>query len=185
MVVLCFGYKWLIHIYIIVKLYTFYIYIYINLVLSVVKCWCVHWRPLSFGKSQCYALCSCVTAPAVSFLLLCLCCMALLWKIKIENRSISSLLAQYAAMKAVYWLGNRQRNKLEKDTQDVHRVQEETLLKRLRKHSDTVYGKLYDFGSIKGDWFRSVYSNNCKKYSFLFISKRVFNFRFDTHFISI
>ncbi|CAM4708394.1 unnamed protein product [Leuciscus chuanchicus] len=88
-------------------------------------------------------------APAWSFLLLCLCCMALLWKIKIENRSISSLLAQYAAMKAVCWLGNRQRNKLEKDTQDVHRVQEETLLKRLRKHSDTVYGKLYDFGSIK------------------------------------
>ncbi|KAI2658640.1 GH3 domain-containing protein [Labeo rohita] len=75
--------------------------------------------------------------------------MALLWKIKIKNRSISSLLAQYVAVKAVSWLGNRQRNRLETDTQDIHRVQEETLLKRLQKHSNTVYGKQYKFTSIK------------------------------------
>lgn len=123
-------------------------------------------------REESMLLCSCVTAPAGSFLLLCICCMALLWKIKIENRSISSLLAQYAAVKAVCWLGNRQRNKLEKDTQDVHRVQEETLLKRLRKHSDTVYGKLYDFGSIKGDWFRSVYNNSKKQSIFWFRPKQ-------------
>lgn len=102
-------------------------------------------------QTQSMLLCSCVTGPAGSFLFLCLCCMALLWKIKIKNRSISSLLTQYVAVKVVCWLGNRQRNRLENDTQDVHRVQEETLLKRLRKHSDTVYGKLYDFGSVKGD----------------------------------
>ncbi|KAF4106774.1 GH3 domain-containing protein [Onychostoma macrolepis] len=88
-------------------------------------------------------------APPGSFLLLCLCCMALLWKIKVKDRSISSLLAQYVAMKAVCWLGNRQRNRLEADTRDIHRVQEETLLKRLQKHSDTVYGKQYEFTSIK------------------------------------
>lgn len=95
-------------------------------------------------------LCFCLTASAGSLLLLCLCCMALLWKIKIKNRSISSLLAQYVAVKAVSWLGNRQRNRLETDTQDIHRVQEETLLKRLQKHSNTVYGKQYKFTSIKG-----------------------------------
>ncbi|XP_056325721.1 GH3 domain-containing protein isoform X1 [Danio aesculapii] len=88
-------------------------------------------------------------APAGLLLLLCLCIMALLWKIKIKNRSLLSLLTQCVAMKSVGWLGNRQRNRLEKDTQEIHRVQEETLLKRLRKHSDTVYGKLYEFSSIK------------------------------------
>lgn len=117
-------------------------------------------------QTQSVLFCSCVTAPAGAFLFLCLCCMAL-WKIKIENRSISSLLTQYVAMKAVCWLGNRQRNRLENDTQNVHRVQEETLLKRLRKHSDTVYGKLYEFGSIKGDSFWRLY-NNCKKVFFFF-----------------
>uniref|UniRef100_A0A8C1ZA27 GH3 domain containing n=1 Tax=Cyprinus carpio TaxID=7962 RepID=A0A8C1ZA27_CYPCA len=88
-------------------------------------------------------------APAGSLVLLCLCCMALLWKIKIKNRSIPSLLAQYVTVKAVGWLGSRQRNRLESDTRDIHRVQEETLLQRLQKHSDTVYGKHYAFRSIK------------------------------------
>uniref|UniRef100_A0A8C1BIX2 GH3 domain containing n=1 Tax=Cyprinus carpio carpio TaxID=630221 RepID=A0A8C1BIX2_CYPCA len=88
-------------------------------------------------------------APAGSLVLLCLCCMALLWKIKIKNRSILSLLAQYVTVKAVGWLGSRQRNRLESDTRDIHRVQEETLLQRLQKHSDTVYGKHYAFRSIK------------------------------------
>ncbi|XP_059386618.1 GH3 domain-containing protein isoform X1 [Carassius carassius] len=88
-------------------------------------------------------------APAGSLLLLCLCCMALLWKLKIKNRSISSLLAQCVAVKVVGRLGSRQRKRLESDTRDIHRVQEETLLQRLKKHSDTVYGKLYQFRSIK------------------------------------
>ncbi|XP_073773687.1 GH3 domain-containing protein isoform X2 [Danio rerio] len=98
----------------------------------------------------CIALLAVTAACApVGLLPLCLCTMALLWKIKIENRSLLSLLTQYVAMKSVGWLGNRQRNRMEKDTQEIRRVQEETLLRRLRKHSDTVYGKLYDFSSIK------------------------------------
>ncbi|XP_043110348.1 GH3 domain-containing protein [Puntigrus tetrazona] len=93
---------------------------------------------------------TCAPVTAVSALLfLCVCCVALLWMIKIKDRSVSSLLAQYVAVKAVCWLGKRQRNRLEADTRDIHRVQEETLLKRLQKHSDTVYGKQYEFTSIK------------------------------------
>ncbi|TRY64752.1 hypothetical protein DNTS_017802 [Danionella cerebrum] len=90
-----------------------------------------------------------IFAPVSLFLLVFACCMALLWSLKIENRSISSLLTQYVAMKAVCWLGKRQRYKMEKGTQDIHRVQEETLLQRLRKNSDTDYGKRYQFSSIK------------------------------------
>lgn len=112
------------------------------------------------GQFLSMPLCFCVTAPPGSLLLLCLCCMALLWKIKVKDRSIASLLAQYVASKAVCWLGNRQRNRLEADTRDIHRVQEETLLKRLQKHSDTVYGKQYEFTSIKGDRFRRFNNNN-------------------------
>uniref|UniRef100_A0A673H0Y0 Uncharacterized LOC107716443 n=1 Tax=Sinocyclocheilus rhinocerous TaxID=307959 RepID=A0A673H0Y0_9TELE len=44
----------------------------------------------------------------------------------------------YVAVKAVCWLGNRQRNRLEADTRDIHRVQQEILLKRLQKHSNTL-----------------------------------------------
>lgn len=82
--------------------------------------------------------------------------MALLWrdissKVKGENRTLSSLLSQYFAVKVVGWLGKRQRGKLEADTQNIRQVQEETLLKRLRKTADTRYGKQYDFSSIKGN----------------------------------
>ncbi|XP_010898097.2 GH3 domain-containing protein [Esox lucius] len=80
--------------------------------------------------------------------------MALLWreirsKVKGENRTLSSLLSQYFAVKFVSWLGKRQRAKLEADTLNIRQVQEETLLKRLRKNADTSYGKQYDFSSIK------------------------------------
>nr|XP_029485430.1 GH3 domain-containing protein isoform X1 [Oncorhynchus nerka] len=80
--------------------------------------------------------------------------MALLWrdissKVKGENRTLSSLLSQYFAVKVVGWLGKRQRGKLEADTLNIRQVQEETLLKRLRKNADTCYGKQYDFSSIK------------------------------------
>lgn len=80
--------------------------------------------------------------------------MAFLWrdissKIKGENRTLSSLLSQYFAVKVVGWLGKRQRGKLEADTLSVRQAQEETLLKRLRKNADTCYGKQYDFSSIK------------------------------------
>ncbi|KAI9526384.1 hypothetical protein NQZ68_039992 [Dissostichus eleginoides] len=87
--------------------------------------------------------------------------MALLWrdvssKMKGGNRSWSSLLSQYLAVKGVGWLGRRQRKKLEADTLNVKRVQEETLLQRLRKNENTSYGKQYDFSSIKDiDGFRS------------------------------
>ncbi|CAJ1080366.1 GH3 domain-containing protein [Xyrichtys novacula] len=87
--------------------------------------------------------------------------MALLWrdissKMKGENRTLSSLLSQYLAVKGVGWLGRRQRRKLEADTLNVKRVQEETLLKRLRKNADTCYGRQYEFSSITdSDVFRA------------------------------
>ncbi|XP_060884075.1 GH3 domain-containing protein [Labrus mixtus] len=79
--------------------------------------------------------------------------MALMWrdlssKVKGENRTLSSLLSQYLAVKGVGWLGGRQRRKLEADTLNVKQVQEETLLKRLRKNANTCYGTRYDFSSI-------------------------------------
>lgn len=80
--------------------------------------------------------------------------MALVWrdvssKMKGGNRTLGSLLSQYLAVKAVGWLGRRQRAKLEADTLNVTRVQEETLLKRLSKNANTCYGRQYDFSSIK------------------------------------
>ncbi|KAG7492297.1 hypothetical protein MATL_G00012930 [Megalops atlanticus] len=71
------------------------------------------------------------------------------WRVKGENRTVGSLLSQYLAVKVVGWLGKRQRERLEKDTRDIRRVQEETLLLRLRKNANTHYGRLYDFNSIK------------------------------------
>lgn len=82
--------------------------------------------------------------------------MALVWrdmrsKMRGEKRTLSSLLSQYLAVKAVGWLGRRQRRQLDGDTVNVKRVQEETLLKRLSRNADTSYGRLYDFGSIRGE----------------------------------
>ncbi|KAK7919479.1 hypothetical protein WMY93_010763 [Mugilogobius chulae] len=65
------------------------------------------------------------------------------------SRPLGSVLSQYVALKVVGWLGTRQRRKLEEDTRSVARVQEETLLKRLRKHGHTCYGRQYDFMSMK------------------------------------
>ncbi|XP_037319635.2 GH3 domain-containing protein [Pungitius pungitius] len=80
--------------------------------------------------------------------------MALVWRdvssrMKGEGRTPGSLLSQYLAVKGVGWLGRRQRKNLEADTLDVKRVQEQTLLMRLRKTADTSYGRQYDFNSIK------------------------------------
>lgn len=82
--------------------------------------------------------------------------MALIWrdissKMKGENRTVVSLVGQYVAVKAVGWLGKWQRGKLEADTVKVKRVQEETLLKRLKKATDTCYAKKYDFSSVTGE----------------------------------
>lgn len=70
-------------------------------------------------------------------------------KLGAEKRSLGSLLSQYLALKVVGWLGRKQRRKLDEDTRNVKQVQEETLLKRLRKHGGTSYGTQYDFRSIK------------------------------------
>lgn len=70
-------------------------------------------------------------------------------KLGAEKRPMGSLLSQYLALKVVGWLGRKQRRKLEEDTRNVKQVQEETLLKRLRKYGDTRYGRQYDFRSIK------------------------------------
>lgn len=89
--------------------------------------------------------------------------MALIWrdmssKMKGGNRTMGSLFSQYLAVKAVGWLGRRQRRKLEADTLKVKQVQEETLLKRLRKNADTCYGRQYNFSSIKdSDGFRACH----------------------------
>ncbi|XP_051795724.1 GH3 domain-containing protein isoform X2 [Acanthochromis polyacanthus] len=89
--------------------------------------------------------------------------MALIWrdmsaKMKGGNRTIGSLFSQYLAVKAVGWLGRRQRRKLEADTLKVKQVQEETLLMRLRKNANTCYGKQYDFSSVKdSDGFRACH----------------------------
>lgn len=66
-----------------------------------------------------------------------------------EKRPLGSLLSQYLAVKVVGWLGRKQRKKLDEDTRNVKQVQEETLLKRLRKYADTCYGTQYDFRSMK------------------------------------
>ncbi|XP_061078906.1 GH3 domain-containing protein isoform X2 [Conger conger] len=71
------------------------------------------------------------------------------WRVKGQNRSVGSLLTQYVAMKVVGWLGKRQRERLEADTCDIRKAQEETLLKRLRKNANTYYGRLYEFSAIK------------------------------------
>ncbi|XP_019721376.1 GH3 domain-containing protein [Hippocampus comes] len=77
-------------------------------------------------------------------------------KVRGEGRTLGSLLGQYAALKAVGWLGKWQRAKLEADTLNVRKAQEETLLSRLRKNEHTLYGKRFDFASIKdSDTFRS------------------------------
>lgn len=81
---------------------------------------------------------------------------ALIWrdissKMRGENRTAGGLLGQYVAVKGVGWLGRRQRRKLEEDTLNVRRVQEETLLKRLRKNANTRYGKRFDFSSVTGE----------------------------------
>lgn len=70
-------------------------------------------------------------------------------KLGAEKRPLGSLLSQYLSLKVVGWLGRKQRRKLDEDTRNVKQVQEETLLKRLRKHGDTGYGTQYDFRSIK------------------------------------
>lgn len=73
------------------------------------------------------------------------------WRVKGGNRSVGSLLTQYVAIRVVGWLGKRQRERLEADTRDIRKAQEETLLKRLRKNALTCYGRLYDFSSITGN----------------------------------
>ncbi|XP_076007552.1 GH3 domain-containing protein [Genypterus blacodes] len=80
--------------------------------------------------------------------------LVLLWrdirsKLRGENRTVGGLLSQYVAVKVIRWLGRRQRGRLEADTLNVRRVQEETLLMRLHRHAHTCYGKQYDFSSIK------------------------------------
>lgn len=81
--------------------------------------------------------------------------LALLWrdvrsKMRGEGRTARSLLSHYVAVKAAGWLGKLQRCKLEMNTRNVRQVQEETLLRRLAANQHTVYGRQFDFRSIKG-----------------------------------
>ncbi|KAF4084575.1 hypothetical protein AMELA_G00107820 [Ameiurus melas] len=54
----------------------------------------------------------------------------------------------YLSVRRVSRAGRRQRDTLERDTRGVRRVQEETLLRRLRDTKNTRYGLEYHFGSI-------------------------------------
>lgn len=69
-------------------------------------------------------------------------------KLGAEKRPLGNLLSQYLALKVVGWLGRKTRRKLDRDSCNVKQAQEETLLKRLRKHGDTLYGAQYGFSSI-------------------------------------
>ncbi|KAL7869871.1 hypothetical protein AOLI_G00138590 [Acnodon oligacanthus] len=78
----------------------------------------------------------------------------LLWRnvslrLKAKNRTVWGLLNHFLTVRFVTWLGKRQREKLEQDTLDIQKVQEETLLRRLHKNAHTLYGKQYNFSSIK------------------------------------
>ncbi|XP_069041866.1 GH3 domain-containing protein [Lepisosteus oculatus] len=78
------------------------------------------------------------------------------WRAKGQRRSLGSLLKHYLGVRVLGWLGRRQRRRLESDTRAVQRVQEETLLGRLRKNAETSYGRLHGFGSIQdGEEFRA------------------------------
>uniref|UniRef100_A0A3P8VBG6 GH3 domain containing n=1 Tax=Cynoglossus semilaevis TaxID=244447 RepID=A0A3P8VBG6_CYNSE len=82
-----------------------------------------------------------------------LCVTLLVWrdfraKMRGESRRLSSVLGQYVALRAVGWLGRRQRMKLENDTLNVKKVQEQTLFKRLRNNANTCYGRQYNFSSM-------------------------------------
>nr|XP_015217361.1 PREDICTED: GH3 domain-containing protein [Lepisosteus oculatus] len=78
------------------------------------------------------------------------------WRAKGQRRSLGSLLNHYLGVRVLGWLGRRQRRRLESDTRAVQRVQEETLLGRLRKNAETSYGRLHGFGSIQdGEEFRA------------------------------
>uniref|UniRef100_A0A1A8N5H1 GH3 domain containing n=3 Tax=Nothobranchius TaxID=28779 RepID=A0A1A8N5H1_9TELE len=71
-------------------------------------------------------------------------------KVKGKNRTFISLILQYVEIKMASRIGRGQRQKLETDTLNVKKVQEEILLKRLSENADTCYGRQYNFCSIKG-----------------------------------
>ncbi|XP_076856980.1 GH3 domain-containing protein isoform X2 [Brachyhypopomus gauderio] len=73
---------------------------------------------------------------------------AVLWRTA-EDRTVFGLLNLYITMRMMTWLGKRQMRKLNEDTLDIQRTQQETLLKRLRKNADTVFGRHCEFSSIK------------------------------------
>ncbi|XP_053495651.1 GH3 domain-containing protein [Ictalurus furcatus] len=64
------------------------------------------------------------------------------------RRSVFSVVRHYLSVRRVSRAGRRQRDTLERDTRSVRRVQEETLLRRLRDTKNTRYGLEYHFGSI-------------------------------------
>lgn len=73
-------------------------------------------------------------------------------QLKAKNRTVWSLVSQFLAIRLVTWLGKRERKKLETDTLDICRVQEETLLNRLSKNAHTLYGRQYGLSTIKGNY---------------------------------
>ncbi|MCJ8738122.1 hypothetical protein PDJAM_G00031950 [Pangasius djambal] len=64
------------------------------------------------------------------------------------GRSVFSVGRHYLSVRYASRAGRRQRDALERDTLSVRRVQEETLLRRLRDKKHTRYGLQYHFGSI-------------------------------------
>lgn len=67
-----------------------------------------------------------------------------------NRHGVFSVVRHYLSVRCVSRTGRQQREVLERDTLSIRRVQEETLLKRLRDMAHTNYGLEYHFGSITG-----------------------------------
>ncbi|XP_047673321.1 GH3 domain-containing protein isoform X1 [Tachysurus fulvidraco] len=68
--------------------------------------------------------------------------------VRADRRSVCSVVRHYLSVWCVSRAGRNQRDALERDTLNVRRAQEETLLRRLRDTKHTRYGLDYHFDSI-------------------------------------
>ncbi|KAF5880138.1 GH3 domain-containing protein isoform X1, partial [Clarias magur] len=65
-----------------------------------------------------------------------------------HRRSVFNITRHYLSIRRAIRAGRRQRDMLERDTLSVRRVQEETLLRRLRETKNTRYGLEHQFSSV-------------------------------------
>ena len=67
-----------------------------------------------------------------------------------ELHTFGSMVRQYFEYFILSFFGARMRKKLENDSANFEKVQEETLLKILKGNASTEYGVKYNFGDIRG-----------------------------------